>query len=90
MGDSRFHLKGKFEIYGKEFPFDFSLNWFDEDETGVDHRISAFFRDSYRIAKEAYDDADLDYQAQKSAKEREALEAKERLILAELKKKYEP
>ena len=36
-----------------------------------------------------HDDADLDYQAQKMAKEREALEAKERLILAELKKKYE-
>ncbi len=78
--DSRFKIKVTFSIYGREYPWEASLNWFAPDG-GVDDRIVEFFRDSYEDAKLAFDrDTDLRLD--------EAKEAQERAQLARLKSKY--
>jgi hypothetical protein len=49
MGDSRFHLKVTFEVYGKEFTWAPSLNWTAEPGE-CDNRISSWFADCYENA----------------------------------------
>lgn len=51
--ESRFHLKVNFQIYEKKFKWDCSLDWFSEDETEIDQRITDWFLACYN---EAYSD----------------------------------
>ena len=87
MGDSRFHLKVEFSIYGKDFTWDASLNYSPDYDSDCDRRIAEWFGQCYREAKADYDSAI--YESQK-AERAEALEAKERAKLAELQAKYGP
>lgn len=85
MSDHRFHLKGTFSIYGRDYPFDMSLNWH-ADFDGIDHRITDFFLKVYRTARREWD-AELSEVL--AARERAAQEETERKELARLKAKYE-
>jgi hypothetical protein len=49
MSDSRFHLKVKFEVYGKKFTSDSSLNW-NAEPGECDERISSWFANIYEQA----------------------------------------
>ena len=82
MGDSRFHLKVEFTIYGKTYKHDCSLNWTDTGER-IDRRIIEMFEAWH---DEAYFEADTERE------EREAREAKEqrRKRFLELKDEFEP
>ncbi len=53
MSDSRFHFKGVFSIYGKDFPLDCSLNWC-ASPGEIDRRITEFFLESHDQAYSAY------------------------------------
>jgi hypothetical protein len=84
MSDSRFHLEVKFNIYGKEFTREASLNWAAHPGE-CDERISEWF-------VHCYNDAYADFQAVVYREEEErrkiAEEVKERQTLARLKEKY--
>lgn len=85
MSDSRFHLKVEFEIYGKKYTWNPSLNYFDRGD-GMDDRIFQFFVNSYN-------DAWMHYQEENDRAARESenreTERREREELARLKAKYE-
>lgn len=86
MSDSRFHLKVKFEIYGQEFEWNPSLNYFDRGD-GMDDRIFSWFVDCYNQAYDKYQEANDE--ARRLAEERDR-ERQERAELDRLKAKYEP
>lgn len=88
MGDSRFYLKGTFSIYGEDFPFDWSLNWYDDGYGhGIDDRIVQFFRESYEKAHWKYTEDERKGRAKRAEKEKERLERDE---LKRLQEKYGP
>jgi hypothetical protein len=49
MSDSRFNLEVKFQIYGKTFKWNPSLNWSDNGD-GIDQRIVDWFRERHDTA----------------------------------------
>lgn len=82
--DSRFHLKLKFSIYGKEYPWDCSLNW-TADPGEIDRRITEFFLNAHDEAYAKWCDK-ID---RENAKAHEAeTEARERAELKRLSEKY--
>lgn len=85
MGDSRFHLKAEFEIYGEKFEWDASLNWC-ADSGEIDERIRDWFLSCYDSAYEKYQDQI--YEADRERREK-AEEVSERAELERLKAKYE-
>lgn len=86
MGDSRFRLKVNFSIYGEDYEWDASLNWSEDSDTGVDHNIVEWFRESYRDAHYKYLE---DARKANSEHEKKETGKKERALLAHLKTKYE-
>ena len=82
--DSRFHLKLKFSIYGKEYPWDCSLNWSAEPGE-IDRRITEFFLSAHDEAFEAWSEKNETAQAKR---EKEETEARERAELKRLRDKY--
>lgn len=82
--DSRFHLKAAFEIYGREFKADMSLNW-SADEGQIDERVTEWFLQCHKIALNEWQAKNCDAQM-----EREATELKEREVseLRRLREKY--
>lgn len=84
MSDSRFHLEVKFSVYGKDFEWKPSLNWYAEPGQ-CDERISSWFAERY---EEAYAEFQ-EHNAEADRKRREtAQEADERAELARLQAKY--
>ena len=84
MSDSRFHLKGEFEVYGKTFKLDQSLNWSAEPGQ-CDERISGWFASCYEVAYTEFQEHNyLVLAAQRKMIE----EADEREQLARLRRKY--
>ena len=73
-----------FEVYGREFKWEPSLNWSAEPGE-CDERISRWFADSYSAAYEEFQDALYKADAERRNK---AAEAAEREQLARLRKKY--
>ena len=49
MSDSRFHLKVEFEVYGKKFEWNPSLNW-QGSPSECDQRITDWFVECYESA----------------------------------------
>lgn len=84
MSDSRFHLKGEFEVYGKKFKLDQSLNW-SADPGQCDERISQWFATCYEEAYAKYQAAQYEADAERR---KAAEEDAEREQLARLRKKY--
>jgi hypothetical protein len=85
MSDSRFHLKVEFSIYGRDFKWNPSLNWYGGDER-IDSRIIDWFESCYA---EAYAEYREGIQDDLEREERQRIEAEERAQLAKLKAKYE-
>ena len=84
MSDSRFHLKGEFEVYGKRFKLDQSFNW-SADPGQCDERISQWFATCYEEAYSEFQEHNFRADAERRKK---AEEAEEREQLARLRKKY--
>lgn len=84
MSDSRFHLKVVFEVYGKEFEWDSSLNWSAEPGE-CDERISGWFSSCYENAYAEFQD--FCYRAD-AENRKKAEELAERAELARLSAKY--
>lgn len=84
MSDSRFHLKGKFEVYGKRFEMDQSLNWSAEPGQ-CDERISQWFATCYEEAYSEFQARNYRAEAKQRKKDEEAAEREQ---LARLRKKY--
>lgn len=84
MSDSRFHLKVKFEVYGKTFEWSPSLNWCAEPGA-CDGRISDWFASRYN---EAYSDFQESIVQSNFEREQQELEKRERAELARLQAKY--
>ena len=84
MSDSRFSLKLTFTIYGETYPWDASLNYYDNGD-GMDDRITEFFVTSYRDAYEKFQAHNYEY-------DRKARQAKQKAddlaTLAALRQKY--
>ena len=55
MADSRFHLKGSFEVYGEVFKLNMSLNW-SADRGQCDERVSQWFVSCYEKAYAKFQD----------------------------------
>lgn len=85
MSDSRFTLKGTFSIYGKTFPFDMWLNWFTDEDIGIDRRIVDWFKSMH---DEAYYDYYFEARQDERRKELAQKEINERKLFEELNKKY--
>ena len=85
MGDSRFHLKVDFEIYGEKFDWDASLNCCAHGGE-IDDRITNWFLTCYEEAYSKYQDEI--YKAD-ATNRKKAEEAQERAELDRLKAKYE-
>lgn len=84
MSDSRFHLKVTFEVYGKEFKWEPSLNW-SAAPGECDERIAGWFADCYNTAYAEFQTAQREADAERRKK---ADEAAERAQLARLRAKY--
>jgi hypothetical protein len=84
MMDSRFHLEVKFSVYGKDFEWSPSLNWFAEPGE-CDERISAWFAARYEEAYAEFNEASIAAEAERQAAE---AERRERVELARLQAKY--
>lgn len=84
MGDHRADIKVQFTMHGKTYRMDSYVNWFD-DGTGVDARVTDFFRDSAADALARYEAAQQADEYERGAAEREA---NERAELARLQAKY--
>jgi hypothetical protein len=84
MSDSRFHLKGEFEVYGKRFKLDQSLNW-SADPGQCDGRISQWFAACYGEAYSEFQEHNCRADAELRKK---VEEAEEREQLARLRNKY--
>jgi hypothetical protein len=85
MSDSRFYLKATFEVYGKVFSCDTSLNWSGADEE-CDERIASWFVDCYN---KAYAEFQWNQSEIKAEMQNKAEELAEREQLAKLLKKYQ-
>lgn len=85
MGDSRFHLKVEFEIFGKEYKWSPSLNYYDRGD-GIDDRIFQWFVSCY---EDAYRHWEASMEAANAERERIDTERREREELRRLKEKYE-
>ena len=84
MSDSRFYLRVEFEIYGQQYTWCPSLNYFDNGDD-MDDRITAFFVTSYRDAYNKFHE----YNCEVERKARAVLKEKEeRALLALLSEKY--
>lgn len=82
--DCRFRLTAKFEIYGKTFDWQTSLNWTAQPGQ-IDRRITEWFQQCYEEAYAEYLEAEEQFQAErKAAAERES----ELAELARLRAKY--
>ena len=84
MSDSRFHLKVTFEVYGKEFKWEPSLNWSAEPGE-CDERIAQWFADCYDTAYAEFQTKQFEADTERRQKEEEAAEREQ---LARLRKKY--
>jgi len=84
MSDSRFHLKIDFEIYGKKFDWNASLNYYDRGD-GMDERIFNWFVCAYEEAYASYQEEIYSVEE----RSRKKIEDAERAELARLKDKYE-
>jgi adenine C2-methylase RlmN of 23S rRNA A2503 and tRNA A37 len=84
MSSNRFHLKGEFEVYGKKFKLDQSLNW-SADSGQCDERISQWFATCY---EEAYSEFQAFNYIADTERSKIVEEAKEREQLILLRKKY--
>ena len=85
MSDSRFNLTGNFRIYGKDFPFDMSLNWFSQDQNEIDRRITEFFLHTH---DEAHLKWRQDAEDSRTRYEHEQNELREKAELERLRAKY--
>lgn len=82
--DSRFKLKLTFSIYGKEYPWECSLNW-SAQPGEIDHRITEFFLSAHDEAFNAWSE---DNETAQAKREKEEAEARERAELKRLRDKY--
>jgi hypothetical protein len=84
MSDSRFHLKVTFEVYGREFKWEPSLNW-SAAPGECDERIARWFADNYAQAYDEFQEHNYRAQADQRKKAEKAAELEQ---LARLRKKY--
>mgnify|MGYP001616746596 FL=1 len=85
MGDHRASIRVEFTIHDKTYSNEWWINWFD-DGTGVDHRITDWFRECWYNALARYTAQTEELYANERAAD---IERAERADLARLKTKYE-
>lgn len=85
MGDSRAYVEIEFSIYGKTYKTSMSINWSADDWSGVDHRVSDWFRDCY---EEAYGEFVSQVNEERMQESKVMLEKLEKEELKRLKEKY--
>jgi hypothetical protein len=77
MGDLRANIKVEFEMFGKTFKQDFWINYFPDDDTGVDRRITEWFSDCWDKFKKKYDE--INFEARMKEVENQKYEEYKRL-----------
>lgn len=85
MGDHRASIKIEFEMHGHKKKTDMWINWWPDDWTGVDRRVTEWVKEQADIAMNKW-------LSKENRREKQAIvetERKEREQLAALKQKYE-
>lgn len=85
MGDHRANIKVEFAVHGKTYKSEWNINYWPEDDSGIDRRISEWFLECWEDAYSRYQKSVVDSEHEQN---KSRIEAEERAQLAKLLDKY--